>query len=85
MNKEAPTFMNKEAPTFIFFLFGVVGGFVAGALAFSFAVHSPNYVCRADCEVRGFHQGQFVIEPERCTCWNREFEKPSPAQEGESL
>ena len=76
--------MKKQAD-FLFFLLTLFCGFLLGALTLSLISYSPREVCQADCEVRGFQQGQFVTEPEHCTCWNRDFEKPSPAQEGESL
>ncbi len=53
-------------------LFGTILGMIIAA---ALQPATPDDVCKADCEERGFHQGQFVTEPEHCTCWNRDFEK----------
>ena len=79
--------MNKEAEDkVVYTVIGIAIGFVVGAFAFILTSPTPNAVCRGDCEVRGFEQGEFsTLDPKHCMCWNQErvFEKRGPADEEE--
>ena len=69
-----------SALTLGIFLGTIFGFFLAIVIALTVRPAVPDEVCQADCEVRGFHQGQFVTDPRHCTCWNRDFEKPEQAE-----
>ena len=50
---------------------GMVTGATCGFLSCD---PSRNDVCETDCHARGFHEGQWSVGHERCSCFNTEFE-----------